>query len=77
VVLSHCEFPAKHWTHLRASNPVKSVHATVRHYNVPTKARLPEDAARLVIFKLLVTASKNGRRVKKSVAENHCRRSMP
>jgi len=41
------------------------VHATVRHYNFPTKARLPEDAARLVVFKLLVAASKNGRQGKK------------
>jgi putative transposase len=34
------DFPAEHWGHLRASNPIESVFATVRHRTVRTKGAL-------------------------------------
>jgi transposase-like protein len=33
-------FPAEHWDHLRSSNPIERVFATVRHRTVRTKGRL-------------------------------------
>ena len=34
------DFPAEHWDHLRTSNPIESVFATVRHRTVRTKGAL-------------------------------------
>jgi putative transposase len=38
ALLTFYEFPAEHWDHLRTSNPIESVFATVRHRTVRTKA---------------------------------------
>jgi len=35
--LAFFDFPAEHWDHLRTSNPIESVFATVRHRTVRTK----------------------------------------
>ncbi len=40
ALLAFFDFPAEHWDHLRTSNPIESVFATVRHRTVRTK-RLP------------------------------------
>ena len=37
ALLTFYDFPAEHWDHLRTSNPIKSVFATVRHQTVRTK----------------------------------------
>ena len=34
------DFPAEHWDHLRTSDPIESVFATVRHRTVRTKGAL-------------------------------------
>ncbi len=49
---------------MRTSNPVESVFATVRHRTVRTKGALSQDTARLMVFKLVMTASKTWRRLK-------------
>lgn len=33
------DFPAKHWQHIRTSNPIESTFATVRHRTKRTKGR--------------------------------------
>ena len=58
------DFPAEHWDHLRTANPVESVFATVRHRTARTKGALSQKTARLMVFKLVMAASKTWRRLK-------------
>ena len=46
------------------SNPIESVFATVRHRTVRTKGALSHATARLMVFKLVMTAAKTWRRLK-------------
>src|ERR687883_604627 len=64
ALLSFFDFPAEHWDHLRSSNPIESVFATVRHRTVRTKGALSQDTARLMVFKLVMAASRTWRRLK-------------
>ena len=52
------------WDHLRTANPIESVFATVRHRTVRTKGALSQKTARLMVFKLVMAASKTWRRLK-------------
>ena len=63
-MLTYYSFPADHWDHLRTSNPIESVFAAVRHRTVRTKGALSQDTARLMVFKLVMAASKTWRRLK-------------
>ncbi len=47
TLLAFYDFPAEHWDHLRTSNPIESVFATVRHRTVRTKGSLSPTTARL------------------------------
>ncbi len=64
ALLAFYDFPAEHWDHLRTSNPIESVFATVRHRTVRTKGSLSPTTARLMVFKLVIAASKAWRRLK-------------
>ena len=64
ALLTFYDFPAEHWDHLRTSNPIESVFATVRHRTVRTRGALSQDTARLMVFKLVMTAAKTWRRLK-------------
>ncbi len=64
ALLTFYDFPAEHWDHLRTSNPIESVFATVRHRTVRTKGALSQDTARLMVFKLVLAAAKTWRRLK-------------
>jgi putative transposase len=64
VLLAFFDFPAEHWAHLRTSNPIESVFATVRHRTVRTKGSLSPKTAKLMVFKLIDAASKTWRRLK-------------
>jgi putative transposase len=64
ALLAFYAFPAEHWDHLRTSNPIESVFATVRHRTVRTKGSLSPITARLMVSKLLMAASKTWRRLK-------------
>jgi putative transposase len=64
ALLTFYDFPAEHWDHLRTSNPIESVFATVRHRTVRTKGALSHDTARLMVFKLVMAAAKSWRRLK-------------
>jgi len=68
ALLAFFDFPAEHWDHLRTANPIESVFATVRHRTVRTKGALSQKTARLMVFKLVMAASKTWRRLK---GENH------
>jgi putative transposase len=64
ALLAFYDFPAEHWDHLRTTNPIESVFATVRHRTVRTKGSLSSTTARLMVFKLIIAASKTWRRIK-------------
>jgi putative transposase len=64
ALLTFHDFPAEHWDHLRTSNPIESVFATVRHRTVRSKGALSQDTARLMVFKLVMAAGKTWRRLK-------------
>jgi putative transposase len=62
-LLTFYDFPAEHWEHLRTTNPIESVFATVRHRTVRTKGSLSSATAKLMVFKLIIAASKTWRRL--------------
>jgi transposase-like protein len=64
ALLTFYDFPAEHWDHLRTSNPIESVFATVRHRTIRTKGALAQDTARLMVFKLVMAAARTWRRLK-------------
>lgn len=49
---------------LANDEPIESVFATVRHRTVRTKGSLSSTTARLMVFKLIIAASKTWRRLK-------------
>lgn len=49
---------------MRTANPIESVFATVRHRTVRTKGALSRKTAKLMVFKLVMAASKSWRRLK-------------
>ena len=64
TLLAFFDFPAEHWDHPRTSNPIESVFATVRYRTVRTKGALSPTTARLMVFKLVIAASRTWRRQK-------------
>jgi transposase-like protein len=64
ALLAFYDFPADHWDHLRTSNPIESVFATVRHRTVRTKGALSQKTTKLMVFKLVQAAAKTWRRLK-------------
>lgn len=63
-LLAFFDFPAEHWDHLRTTNPIESVFATVRHRTIRTKGALSHKTARLMVFKLVMAAARTWRRLK-------------
>jgi transposase-like protein len=63
TLLAFYNFPAEHWDHVRTTNPIESVFATVRHRTVRTKGALSQDTAKLMVFKLISAASRTWRRL--------------
>lgn len=64
ALLAFYDFPAEHWDHLRTTNPIESVFATVRHRTVRTKGSLSQTSARLMVFKLAIAASRTWKRLR-------------
>jgi Transposase and inactivated derivatives len=63
ALLAFYDFPAEHWEHIRTSNPIESVFATVRHRTVRTKGALSQETTKLMVFKLVTAAAKTWRRL--------------
>lgn len=63
ALLTFFDCPAEHWDHLRTSNPVESVFATVRHRTVRTKGALSQKTVKLMVFTLIRAASQKWRRL--------------
>ena len=64
ALLAFYDFPAEHWDHLRTSNPIESVFATVRHRTVRTKGALSQKTVKIMVFTLIRAASKTWRKLK-------------
>lgn len=79
ALLAFYDFPAEHWDHLRTSNPIECVFATVWHRTVRTKGSLSSKTARLMVFKLVMAAAKSWSSIEgtKSVAETARRCQVP
>jgi putative transposase len=63
ALLAFFDFPAEHWDHLRTSNPIESVFATVRHRTVRTKGALSQKTVKLMVFTLVRAAAKTWRKL--------------
>ena len=61
VLLSFYDFPAQHWQHIRTTNPIESVFATVRLRTKRTKGCGTRIACLTMVFKLMECASRNWR----------------
>ncbi len=64
ALLAFYDFPAEHWQHLRTTNPIESVFATVRHRTVRTKGCLSHKTSMMMVFKLVTAAAKSWRRLR-------------
>jgi transposase-like protein len=60
-LLTFYDFPAEHWMHLRTTNPIESVFATVRLRTVKTKGTGTRAACLSMVFKLMESAGKRWR----------------
>ncbi len=63
ALLAFYDFPAEQWDHLRTSNPIESVFATVRHRTVRMKGALSQNTAKIMVFMLIQAASKTWRKL--------------
>ena len=62
VLLTFYDFPADHWIHLRTTNPIESMFATVRLRTKRTKGCGSRVATLTMVFKLAESAEKRFRR---------------
>ncbi len=63
ALLTFYDFPAEHWKHIRASNPIESTFATVRHRTKRTKGCLSRKTGLAMAFKLMMSAQKKWRKL--------------
>src|SRR3954453_8144398 len=61
VLLSFYGLPAEHWRHIRTTNPIESVFATVRLRHTKTKGSGSRSACLTMVYKLMDSASKKWR----------------
>ena len=66
VLLMFYDFPAEHWVHLRTTNPIESLFATVRLRTCKTKGCGNRIATLTMVFKLAESAQKRFRRLNAS-----------
>ena len=60
-LLNFYDFPAKHWKHLRSTNPIESTFATIRLKTAKTKGCLSRKTALAMVFKLLLSTRRKWR----------------
>ena len=62
-LVTHFDFPAEHWQHLRTTNPIESTFATVKLRQRVTKGAGSRAAGLAMAFKLLLAAESTWRRL--------------
>ena len=65
VMFAFYDFPAAHWQHIRSTNVIESVFATVRLRTVKTKGCGTRIATLTMVYKLMEEARKTWRRIAK------------
>jgi putative transposase len=60
-LLTFYDFPAEHWKHLRTTNPIESVFATVRLRHKRTKGNGSRNACLAMVHQLMLSAAKRWR----------------
>ena len=63
MLLTFYDFPAEHWKHIRTTNPIESVFASVRNRTRKTKGCLSRKTALSMVFKLMMSAKKKWRKL--------------
>ena len=63
MLLTFYDSPAEHWKHIRTTNPIESVFATVRNRTRKTKGCLSRKTALSMVFKLMMSAKKKWRKL--------------
>ena len=63
-LLAFYDFPAEHWGHIRATNPIESTFATVRHRTKRSKGCLSMATMELMVFKVIKEAEKTWLRLR-------------
>ncbi|WP_111735400.1 IS256 family transposase [Roseovarius amoyensis] len=63
VLLSFYDFPAEHWKHIRTSNPIESIFATVRHRTGKTRGCLSRKTGLAMAFRLMMSAQTKWRKL--------------
>jgi len=58
------DFPAEHWAHIRTTNPIESMFATIRHRTRQTKGCGSRMATLTMVYKLAKAAEKGWRRLR-------------
>jgi transposase-like protein len=61
ALLTFYDFPAEHWLHIRTTNPIESVFATVRLRTDKTKGSGTREACLTMVFKLMESAAQHWR----------------
>jgi transposase-like protein len=61
-LLTFYDFPAKHWTHIRTSNPIESIFSTVRLRHNNTRNNASRAAYLAMVHKLCQTAQRGFQR---------------
>lgn len=64
AMLAFYDFPAVHWQHIRTSNPIESVFATVRLRTTRTKSCGSRKTTLSMTWKLMITAQNKWRRLR-------------
>ena len=62
-LLAFYDFPAEHWKHIRTTNPIESVFATVRNRTRKTKGCLNRKTALAMVFRLMMSAKRKWRKI--------------
>ena len=62
-LLAFYDYPCEHWVHLRTTNPIESIFATVRHRTKVTKGPGSRAAGLAMAFKLIESAQDRWRAV--------------
>ncbi len=66
VLLTFYAFPARHWQHIRTTNPIESTFATVRLRTAKTRNSLSRETMLSLVFKLCQGAERRWLRLKGS-----------
>ena len=62
-LLAFYDFPAEHWKHIRTTNPIESVFATVRNRTRKTRGCLNRKTGLAMVFRLMMSAMKKWRKL--------------